>query len=266
MKNPPHPLTPSPTRGEGGHDNSTLAPLSRSGRGAGGEGLNSENPPHPLTPSPTKGGGLNSKNPPHPLTPSPTRGEGGQDNSNSALIPLSRSGGQGLRGHEKVQRWEVTPELQRKMVEVARQFRKQPTPSEKILWQALKNCQLDNYKFRRQQPIGVFVVDFFCAAARVVVEVDGGIHESQQELDRQRQELLESLGLKFIRVASDRVENNLSSVLEEIHQVLLTNHGNPPHPNPLPRGEREQEKASIAPLVDYNSCPPSPPVGEGAGG
>ena len=266
MKNPPHPLTPSPTRGEGGHDNSTLAPLSRSGRGAGGEGLNSENPSHPLTSSPTKGGGLNSKNPPHPLTPSPTRGEGGQDNSNSVLIPLSRSGGQGLRGHEKVQRWEVTPELQRKMVEVARQFRKQPTPSEKILWQALKNCQLDNYKFRRQQPIGVFVVDFFCAAARVVVEVDGGIHESQQELDRQRQELLESLGLKFIRVASDRVENNLSSVLEEIHQVLLTNHGNPPHPNPLPRGEREQEKASIAPLVDYNSCPPSPPVGEGAGG
>ena len=247
MKNPPHPLTPSPTRGEGGHDNSTLAPLSRSGRGAGGEGLNSENPPHPLTPS-------------------PTRGEGGQDNSNSALIPLSRSGGQGLRGHEKVQRWEVTPELQRKMVEVARQFRKQPTPSEKILWQALKNCQLDNYKFRRQQPIGVFVVDFFCAAARVVVEVDGGIHESQQELDRQRQELLESLGLKFIRVASDRVENNLSSVLEEIHQVLLTNHGNPPHPHPLPRGEREQEKASITPFINSTSCPPSPPVGEGAGG
>ena len=198
------------------------------------------------------------KNSPHPLTPSPTRGEGGHENFKSTLAPLSRSGrgvgGEGLKGHEKVQKWEVMPELQRKMVEVARQFRKQPTPSEKILWQALRNCQLDNYKFRRQQPIGVFIVDFFCAVARLVVEVDGSIHESQQELDRQRQDLLESLGLNFIRVASDRVENNLPSVLEEIHQVLLASHGNLPHPSPL------------NPFIDYNSCPPSPPVGEGAGG
>ncbi|NJL91686.1 MAG: DUF559 domain-containing protein [Coleofasciculaceae cyanobacterium SM2_1_6] len=168
----------------------------------------------------------------------------------------------------ETQAWEITPELHRKMVEIARQFRKQPTPSEKILWQELRGRKLDNHKFRRQQPIGIFVVDFFCAAERLIVEVDGGIHESQQELDRQRQELLESLGLRFIRVSSDRVENNLSSVLEEIRQAIL-NPMNPRHPlTPSPtrgegghdsiKGKEEQEgHENLAPL--YRS-------GRGAGG
>ncbi len=104
------------------------------------------------------------------------------------------------------------------MTEVAREFRKEPTASEDILWQAIRSRRLDGRKFRRQQPIGAFVVDFFCGSERLIVEVDGRIHESQQERDQQRQELLESLNLKVLRVTSQQVETNLNSVLIVIQE------------------------------------------------
>ncbi|MFM7447470.1 MAG: DUF559 domain-containing protein [Leptolyngbyaceae cyanobacterium] len=160
--------------------------------------------------------------PPHPPAPSPTGGEGEPD------------------------KWEVPEALKEKMLEVAREFRKQPTSSEEILWQALRSRKLDDRKFRRQQPIGSFVVDFFCASERLIVEVDGGIHETQQDLDRQRQELLESLGLRFVRVSSELVETNLPTALEMIRKAFA------PHPlTPSPtRGEGEQE-TGLAPLALY---------------
>jgi very-short-patch-repair endonuclease len=82
------------------------------------------------------------------------------------------------------------------MTEIARKLRREQTASEAILWEALRNRKLEGRKFRRQHPIGKFVVDFYCNAEGLIVEVDGSIHElpEQQELDRQRQFLLESLG------------------------------------------------------------------------
>jgi very-short-patch-repair endonuclease len=129
------------------------------------------------------------------------------------------------------------------MTEVARQFRKDPTPSEAILWQALRGRKLEGRKFRRQQPIGAFVVDFFCGTERLIVEVDGGIHESQKEADRQRQELLESLGLRLVRISSELVETSLDQVLLLIRQAFF------PHPlTPSPTlGEGGQEE-SLTPL------------------
>jgi len=106
------------------------------------------------------------------------------------------------------------------MKEVARQFRKQPTKSEALLWEALRNRQLEARKFRRQHPIGPFVVDFLCSEERLIVEVDGPIHESQRSLDAQRQELLESLGFRFVRLSSDLVENDLPAALDTIRQAL----------------------------------------------
>ncbi len=185
-------------------------------------------------------GGLFS---PHPLTPSPKTGEGGQEAVSSP--PGRGAGGEGLSSGEY---WEIPAALKPKMTEVARQFRKEPTPSESILWQALRGRELEGRKFRRQQPIGAFVVDFFCGAERLIVEVDGGVHESQQEADRQRQELLESLGLRVVRIPSKLVENNLGEALTVIRQAFS------PHPlNPSREGEQED----ISPL--------SPP-GRGAGG
>jgi adenine-specific DNA-methyltransferase len=152
--------------------------------------------------------------------------------------PLSRSGrGAGGEGNSEDEYWEITPALKQKMTEVARQFRKEPTPSEDILWQALRGRKLEGRKFRRQQPIGAFIVDFFCSAERLIVEVDGGIHDSQQEADQQRQELLESLELRVVRIPSELVETRLDEALAVVRQAFN------PHPlTPSPKqGEGEQE-------------------------
>src|SRR5215475_14071995 len=81
----------------------------------------------------------------------------------------------------------VPPEIRRKMIEIAREFRKEPTEGEKILWEALRGKKLDGIKFRRQQPVGYFVVDFYASAFRLVVEVDGPIRDQQVEADQARQ-------------------------------------------------------------------------------
>ena len=110
----------------------------------------------------------------------------------------------------------VSPETKRKMVETARQFRKEPTKSEHILWQALRGKKMNGIKFRRQQPIGNFVVDFYNSTYRLVVEVDGSVHDDQVEFDQARQVALEELGLNIMRVNAEIVEKNLPLVLGEI--------------------------------------------------
>src|SRR3972149_3281483 len=67
----------------------------------------------------------------------------------------------------------ISRELRERMVQVAREFRQEPTESEALLWSALRNRKLDGHRFRRQQPIGPFVVGFYCDEAALVVEVDG---------------------------------------------------------------------------------------------
>ncbi|MEO0969286.1 MAG: endonuclease domain-containing protein [Cyanobacteria bacterium J06639_18] len=154
--------------------------------------------------------------------------------------PLSQLGrGAGGEGKKSKDRWEIPPVLHQRMIEVARQFRKNPTPSEAILWKALRNRKLEGRKFRRQQPIGNFIIDFFCASERLIVEIDGKIHESQKDLDQQRQELLESLGLSFVRISSELVETNLPAALEIIRQAYNF-FPHPPAPSPnLGEGEKE---------------------------
>lgn len=137
-------------------------------------------------------------------------------------------------------RLDVSPEIRRKMLEIARQFRKEPTKSENILWQALRGKKLDGIKFRRQQPIGNFIVDFYNSVYRLVVEVDGSIHDEQVELDHARQDILEQLGLNVLRLRAQDVEKNLPSVLETI-------------------------RSKIGELKINTNASPSPPVGEGLG-
>lgn len=138
-------------------------------------------------------------------------------------------------------RIEIPPSLQRKMIEVAREFRKTPTKSEAILWKALRGKQRDGVKFRRQQPIGPFVVDFYNSDYRLVVEVDGPIHEFQKDADRARQELLETLGLKILRLKAEMIENNLPAALNLIHVAIH---------------EVQESKSALS---------PSPFMGEGRG-
>ncbi|MEL7672995.1 MAG: DUF559 domain-containing protein [Chloroflexota bacterium] len=166
-------------------------------------------------------------------------------------LPGERGAGphlsEGRRGEkEGGERIEISPELERRMTDVARQLRQEATPSEDVLWQALRNRQLDGFKFRRQQPIGPFVLDFFCAEARLAVEVDGPIHETQREADTMRQEMLESVGIHFIRVVANDVMNSLDTVLSQIRAALL------PPPS-----------EAFSPLSDAFS--PLPDEGEGPG-
>src|SRR6266498_902991 len=116
----------------------------------------------------------------------------------------------------------ISPEVRRKMLEIARTFRKQPTRGEKILWEALRGKKLDGIKFRRQQPMGYFVVDFYNSVYRLVVEVDGPIHEFQKEADKARQEILEELGLVVLRIKSEVVEKNLFVALGVIRDTIRT--------------------------------------------
>lgn len=100
----------------------------------------------------------------------------------------------------------------------ARQLRTEVFPPEKILWSRLRNRQLGDLKFRRQHPIGPFVVDFFCEQLRLAIEVDGRIHDNQIEYDKNRDQYLASQGIIVKRfTASDvtaRTEGVLKTILE----------------------------------------------------
>jgi very-short-patch-repair endonuclease len=117
-------------------------------------------------------------------------------------------------------RMEIPKDLRRRMIDVARQFRKEPTQSEKLLWHELRGRKVNHIKFRRQQPIGSFVVDFYAPSIRLVIEVDGSIHDQQIEADFARQEILELLGLKVLRLSAYQVENDISACLEKISSVI----------------------------------------------
>ena len=121
----------------------------------------------------------------------------------------------------------LPPEIRRKMIEIAREFRKEPTEGEKILWGALRGKKLDGIKFRRQQPIDYFVVDFYTSVHRLVVEVDGPIHDHQVEADKARQDILEVVGLTVFRIKTEIPENNLPLALKLIRvkiQTIQQNH------------------------------------------
>ena len=98
----------------------------------------------------------------------------------------------------------------------ARELRKEMTPSEQVLWRALRANRLDGLHFRRQQVIAGFIVDFYCHAARLVIEMDGAVHEKQQEMDAERERILESLGFRILRITNTEIEGDLAAALEKI--------------------------------------------------
>jgi very-short-patch-repair endonuclease len=99
-------------------------------------------------------------------------------------------------------------------------MRCEPTPAEERLWQKLRNKQLLGLKFRRQHSVERFIVDFYCGKVRLVVEVDGLIHDYTQEEDALRQAFLESLGLRVLRFSNAEVLNSVDGVLEVMAAYL----------------------------------------------
>ncbi len=129
----------------------------------------------------------------------------------------------------------VSPVVQQRMLEIAREFRRESAPSEALLWDAVRRKQVKGFKFRRQQPIGSFVVDFYCDEAGLIVEVDGPIHKFQQAKDRERQDILESLGLTVLRLSADEVEADIAAAVSRIEAELPDG---PEFPSPSGRGVR----------------------------
>jgi very-short-patch-repair endonuclease len=95
----------------------------------------------------------------------------------------------------------------------ARKMRREMTPPEQKLWQRLRAGRLEGLHFRRQQVIGRYIVDFYCHAASLVVELDGSGHLDQESYDQKRDEFLEEIGLKVLRFYNSQVESDLDIVL-----------------------------------------------------
>jgi ATP-dependent DNA helicase RecQ len=100
----------------------------------------------------------------------------------------------------------------------AKQLRRDATAPERILWSALRSRKLGGLKFRRQHPIEPYIVDFFCATAKLIVELDGESHDGREQYDRRRDAFLRSLGFKIIRISNDDVLETLDGVAEFIYR------------------------------------------------
>jgi very-short-patch-repair endonuclease len=102
----------------------------------------------------------------------------------------------------------------------SKEMRQRPTLAERRLWRVLRKGQVSGYRFRRQQVISGFIVDFYCHALRLVIEVDGPVHDDSIRADRERDDVLCGLGLRVLRFSNDAISNDLARVLAEIHATL----------------------------------------------
>ena len=119
-----------------------------------------------------------------------------------------------------------------RLVNTAKTLRKSQTDAEKLLWKHLRAKQMEGLKFRRQQPIGNYVIDFICLEKSLVIEVDGGQHADNKK-DEERDAWLKSEGFKVLRFWNNEVLTNMKGVLEVIRENCL-NH--PPLTPPLKGG------------------------------
>ncbi|MDQ2798077.1 MAG: DUF559 domain-containing protein [Armatimonadota bacterium] len=99
---------------------------------------------------------------------------------------------------------------------LAVQMRREMTLSEQVLWQRLRANRLNGLHFRRQQIIDGFIADFFCHAAKLVIELDGRIHAHQQEYDAEHDRIIAGHGLSILRFTNDEIKTNLNGVIQQI--------------------------------------------------
>ena len=113
------------------------------------------------------------------------------------------------------------------------------TDAERLLWRHLRNRELGGWKFKRQYPVGPFIVDFICVEKNVVIEVDGGQHAENEEQDLQRSAYLNKMGYRVLRFWNNEVLQETEAVLTAIFAILANGKQNSPSPQPSPpSGER----------------------------
>jgi len=114
------------------------------------------------------------------------------------------------------------------IIAITRALRKKNTKSESILWQKLRNKKLNGVKFNRQHAIKFiidgkkrfFIADFYCSEYKLVIEIDGKIHERQKDYDEMRTYIMNTIGIKVIRFKNEEIECNLGDVLTKINEEL----------------------------------------------
>ncbi|RZB30047.1 MAG: hypothetical protein SRB1_02327 [Desulfobacteraceae bacterium Eth-SRB1] len=136
------------------------------------------------------------------------------------------------------------------MKHLAKKLRKNMTDAERLLWRHLRNRELGGYKFRRQRPVGSYIVDFVCLEKKLVIEVDGGRHAGQMELDAKRSGYLKEKGYMVMRFWNNEVlketESVLTVILSSLDGNVAPSYPHPPHPGPLPEGRGRRN-------VDFHS-------------
>jgi very-short-patch-repair endonuclease len=125
---------------------------------------------------------------------------------------------------DKTMYFKATPEIMKN----ARRLRENMTNSEKLLWEKLKGKQICGLRFRRQHPIDIFIADFYCHEVRLVVEIDGEIHNHKEEYDGGRTSEMGKFDIKVIRFQNCEVENNIEKVVTEIKSKVYELLKSPP--------------------------------------
>ncbi len=161
-----------------------------------------------------------------------------------AVSPLSQRGR--AREGEKLELRSALPE---ELLTHARELRKNATDAENLLWQLLRRNQLYGFGFRRQHPLGSYILDFYCHQAKLAIELDGGQHAegAQREHDEVRSAWLQKQGITVLRFWNNEVLTNTEGVLQRIFEALKAN----PLPNPPPEGEGMSASIS-APIIQVS--------------
>ena len=102
----------------------------------------------------------------------------------------------------------------------AKRFRKQMTPAEKVFWEMVRNNKVRGLHFRRQQALDGFIADFFCNQLKLIVEIDGGVHEQQKDYDAKRERILSLNDVTTIRFSNAEVIDNLDMVKQRLELTI----------------------------------------------
>ncbi len=116
----------------------------------------------------------------------------------------------------------MTIKYSKKLTKYAKDLKKNLTLPEVLFWSRVKNKQL-GFRFYRQKPIGNYIVDFYCARFKLIIEIDGRDHDFKEEYDEKRERYLESLGMKIIRFSNYQIYKQLDACIEYIEGFLMGN-------------------------------------------
>lgn len=124
----------------------------------------------------------------------------------------------------------------------ARELRRNQTDAERLMWRLLRGRQMGGFKFRRQKPIGAYILDFYCPQKKLAIELDGGGHaEKEQALyDAQRSAYLKKAGIQVLRFWNHQVLQETEAVLQKIWNTLHR----PPSPHPSPASGRGSDDSN----------------------